>query len=229
MLFSIVTYNRPQYAIESINQLIASVQKTDVIMVKDDCSKNDVMKHYLYHQLSKVIYPHVLIKINDRNIGVEKNNRSRIALHDFRKEHGDYIYFTDDDMQYSSEFYAQLMAAKQLIENNQSVGLISLFNIDNGNYTGRHMNIADYDNYKIKFSVGGCSMLIKQSDFLAAMLAYKSKKYSGEPGWDWAVCHYLKRSGKVILATANSYVQHIGAIGVNSNGDHYETAKNFIP
>ena len=224
IIFSVTTYNRSAIAIQSINDLIDKT-RGDFIAITDDASFESCIQEYLNSLRFKMV--NVATKYRGKNLGVEKSNINR--LEPFILKDSDYVYLTDSDMIYSSQFYKQLMAAKEVLESNSDVFAISLFSL---NHTGTHpvrFYYGSNPNYNAKQSFGGCSVLIKYIDFKQSMEFYQSDKYEGKQGWDWALCHYAHKQNRTLLATSLSFVQHIGKEGVNSSPICFDSAINFIP
>lgn len=219
MIFNVLTYNRNNIAEQSINDLCSKINIGDTIHIIDDCSKFSLQDALLKKQNSiNTIYT-----INKENLGVENNNIQRLNNNIYNI--CDFVYLSDNDVEYSSLFHDKLINLKQLMETNDNIFASSLFNFD----AGSHFVKSTYnENYVIKNSIGGVSMLIRVKDFKVAMLHYMSNEYRGVKGWDWSVCEYARLHKKILIATKNSYIQHIGIEGVNSTKNNYDFANNFV-
>ena len=227
IIFSVTTYNRSAIAIQSINDLIAKT-RGDKIYIDDDGSDDIILLRYLIELTSDDPNKFFAISTSE-NYGVDYNNSNRLIDWQDEIDQNQYVYLTDSDMIYSSQFYKQLMAAKEVLESNKDIFAISLFSL---NHTGTHpvkWHYTNNPNYNVKSSFGGCSVLIKYSEFKQSMEFYQFEKYDGKQGWDWALCHYAHNQNRTLLATSLSFVQHIGEEGVNSSPMCFDSAINFVP
>lgn len=229
MFIHVTTYNRSNIAVPSIQQLLTRTNNglTIPIVINDDGSTDEQLNLFLLSLKKKFNCKNINVQLL-KHAGVEEANVNRIECTPsyFLINHS-FVYFTDDDMNYSSKFIVQLNELKEYMLQNNHVFAATLFNVNHFR-SPAHMPIGIIDNYHIKPSFGGCSMLIRTTDFLNAIEFYKQKNYNGKPGWDWAICHYAHAQGKLLIATKDSYVQHVGISGVNSTPHTFDFAINFI-
>ncbi|MFY7964660.1 MAG: hypothetical protein ACOVO1_07170 [Chitinophagaceae bacterium] len=226
-IFNVVTYNRVQLATESIMKLVMQKPSNSIVDVIDDCSKESLFElEYLLNEPLSNHFPKNQLRQNKVRLGVELNNINR--LNDSIYDNQEFVYLTDNDVCYSRLFYIQLEKLKNLMIEDKSIFASTLFNY---NIVGScHPEIGNYnEDYVLKNSFGGVSMLIRVEDFKKAMEYYQSPNYRYVKGWDWAVCHYgISVENKKLVATKNSYVQHVGIEGENSTKERYDYANNFI-
>lgn len=218
-------YNRTHHTINSIENIVKSISENS-LFIFDDCSQEkDLMNFY-----KKIISydKRVSVFISSENRGVEFANINRLS--NFNISNDSYVYLTDNDVVFSSKFDAALNSSYHLLKNNNNIFAVSLFNVSPN---GCHNVISDSFLFnKLEFvykrTFGGVSVLIKVDDFIKSMEFYQSKEYNGNFGWDWALCKYSEFVGRNLVSTKNSYIQHVGNNGVNSNPNKFDNAKNFI-
>lgn len=232
MLFSITTYNRSTIATQSIKQLISIVNSRYPIFIQDDGSTENLINSY-FSELKCIPGPSAIHINRKEHLGVEYNNIHRLDMLSI-KDHDTFVYLTDDDIHYSNEFYTALIQMQEMMLDNPVFFAGTLFNVD-GNKFGRHKLVNPQkpihykgSDYYEKESFGGCSVLIRITDFHKAMKAYKAQDYKGPFGWDWSFCHYAHANGMQLVTSENSYVQHVGKIGTNSSPHSYDYTDNFI-
>lgn len=229
MFINVTTFNRSNIAIPSLQQLIKATNEGSKhpIVITDDGSTDNTLNCYLLALTKKHASRYICVNLLT-HAGVEQNNIKRLLFTPaYFLINYEFVYFTDDDMQYSSQFLQQLNQVKEYMLHNNNIFAATLFNV-NHLRSPTHTPVGEIDGYDIKPSFGGCSMLIRTVDFSNAMQHYTSRQYNGNQGWDWAICHYAQQQNKLLIATKNSYVQHIGKTGVNSNPNAYDFATNFI-
>ena len=218
-------YNRTHDTINSIENIVKSICENS-LYIFDDCSQDkDLLNFY-----KKIISydKRVSVFISPENKGVEFANINRLS--NFNISNDAYVYLTDNDVVFSSQFDAVLNSAYHLLKNNDNIFAVTLFNVEpNGchNIISESFSFNKYE-FFYKRSFGGVSVLIKVDDFINAMKFYQSKEYKGNFGWDWGLCNYSEFVGRYLVSTKNSYIQHIGINGVNSSADKFDNANNFV-
>lgn len=183
------------------------------VTIIDDASEPDVQE-YLRKTVQRTGWK---LYTNSKNLGVAVNNISRANYVDT-----EWMYITDSDVIYSSEFNYELQKLLVLCKATNGIG--SLFNTGN-----RHTRIMEEtEHYLRKGSIGGVSMLIKTDLFKTITADYQSHLRGGYTGWDYAIVFYAADNNIPIWVTRDSYVDHIGEYGAHSGGIS-DKAINFIP
>lgn len=219
------SYNRANDTINSIESIVKSLGENRLYIYDDGSNSNELLNFY---KKITSYEKRVDVFLSYKNKGVEFANINR--LENFSTIEDGYVYLTDNDVVLSSEFETALNSAYHLLKNNHNIFAVTLFNVEpNGchNVISDSFNFGKY-NFVYKRSFGGVSVLLKVGDFKKAMQFYQSNQYNGNFGWDWALCKYSEFVGKKLVATQNSYIQHIGFYGVNSSPDKFDKANNFI-
>lgn len=225
IVYNIVNYNRANLAIKTLNSLSLNQIDYSLIHLIDDCSTDniDIVKDFFSKK--RIFNNNLLLEINNSNLGVECNNIQRLNNEIYNSQQ--FVYLSDNDIEFSSIFYVELQKLIEVMQNDINIFASTLFNYNTDKSC--HAEIGNYSKeYVLKNSFGGCSILVRVKDFIDAMAFYLSKDYDYIKGWDWAFCWYAKKQNKKLVATKNSYVQHIGEIGVNSQIGNFDCANNFI-
>lgn len=221
-----VAKDRCKLSIATLSELTKIINESKLYIFDDGSDELELLNFY-----KKLIGndSRVNIFLADENNGVEYANINRLEY--FNVKDDLYVYLTDNDVEFSSQFEDILNNTYHLLKNTPDVFAATFFNVTPN---GCHDIIGQgftYGNlkYVCKRSFGGISVLLKVSDFVNAMKHYNSLDYNGNFGWDWALCHYgTKVLGKRLIATYESYIQHTGSIGVNSKIDKFDCADNFV-
>jgi len=212
MIVNLLTYNRSDILKESMDSLAKHVTP-EILHVIDDCSTENTEDILMKYQLN------MCFNQNKINLGVQANNKGR--LNNMLYDHEEFVYLTDSDVLYSSKFESELQKLKSVMERDKTILVGTLFNCT----TRGHSNsiIRNYnEDYVVKKTCGGVSMLIRVEDFKNAIERYSNID------WDWAVGFYADYTNKKIIATKQSFIEHIGIIGVNSAWNDYDKATDFV-
>jgi hypothetical protein len=214
-------YNRVGYTMKGINSLHKVINNEIKVNFIDDCSTpmNTGAIKEIIKECGMTNYSYYL---NERNLGIERN----IFFVPY-VTNSEYLFLTDNDIVYSSKFLEQLKKGVGFIGSGNN-SIITFFD------TPSHKIIDEYDeNYNLKQSVGGASLLLKTNTMFNALKYTLKNGYtdSAKTSWDWGMVNYCKENNIKILSTKNSYVQHIGIDGVHSRSNlpnSFDEAKNFI-
>ncbi len=205
----LTTYNRFEVLQASLNSLMHTqfLPNTQLI-VQDDASTDRRVRQLLQQ------YPWRIpteVNINTCNLRCDANVQSVIdkgfALG------GECVFVVDSDALYHPDWMQQTM---DLYQRYPKAGVITTFNTD------KHQVLEERDDCIVKKSMGGFAVLLKKE-----MYAHVKKTR----GWDWEMTRVCSEMGYEMLATKNSYVDHIGYIGTHSNARTIErcaTALNFV-
>jgi hypothetical protein len=227
MLFNLTTFNRPNCLRESLASLEAalhSVQPSD-IYIADDGSDDARTRALLLAAAAASKHRFHLRSSENPHVGVNLNNFHRLDMMSSDASPERFVYLSDDDILYSASFHDQLHRLKARMEGDPSIFCGTLFDSQNA----RHQILDESDpEYLVKRIVGGCSMLIRIGDFLAAMRRFEAAIASNSVGWDSALAEYARERERRIICSRRSYVQHIGKWGVNSTPAMFDHAPDFV-
>jgi GT2 family glycosyltransferase len=108
IIYSITTFNRSSIAIRSIDELFSIIKTPSTIIINDDGSTEVELISYInklrYNSYHKVIS----LNLGKEHYGIDRNNMHRCSI--LAADHLDnFVYLADDDMEYSTSFFTQLM------------------------------------------------------------------------------------------------------------------------
>lgn len=207
----ITTFNRFEY----LKKLQKSLYLTDhidscAVCIYDDCS-TEISVADLYQ-----LFPHAteIIRRNT-NLGPDRNMRQMFV--DFLDTDSDILVTMDSDLICRPDW---LNFTLEHFEHTN--GIMSLYN-------------SVWHKPTAKLIINGQVFLEKQHIGAAGSIMHKSvvqEIISALPpsdSYDWAWCALLRRSNKRILVSSESYFQHIGLLGANSNDIAPELGLHFNP
>lgn len=211
------TYNRLDYLKRSTNSLLDSeMTEEDFVWVYDDASFEEGVKDFLLKNESDKFK----VSFNEKNLGCDLNVYESIKK-TFQSTTEDFVVVTDPDAIYNSQW---LEFIKQKLSTHKNIGLLSVFNTEN------HLEVEPHKDSElcIKESVGGLAVAVNRKIFERVnpniVLPYH-KNFC----WDWqcvALCRDLRYD---IVCSRDSYVDHIGFIGVHSRSEKTaDRAQNFL-
>lgn len=214
-------YNRPKHTIQGIKSLHKVVNNEVKVNFIDDCStpiNTGAIKETII-DCGMTNYDYIQ---NERNLGIERG----VFFVPYVIS-TPYLYLTDNDMIYSSQFLEQLKKGIKFIGNNGNAA-ITFFD------TKSHAIVYPYNmDYNLKNSIGGASLLIR-TDMFFNSLKYALKNGfcdSSKTSWDHGMSKFFKECNAPLLSTKNSYVQHCGETGLHSRPEipgSFDQADNFI-
>lgn len=146
-----------------------------------------------------------------RNMGASAN--IQFMYRDFLNYDDEYLFNADSDLIYNK---AWLQEGIRLIK--QTDGILSLFN------TGVHEVTNDLGEICEKVDVGSAGTLLAKK---IVQLICEGITYDIDKGFDYAWCRLLRDGGKKFYTSKNSYVQHIGLSGVNSNKNRFDFGDGY--
>lgn len=214
-------YNRVGYTVQGIKSLHKVINNEIPVNFIDDASA-PMNTEAIKETIKDVGMTNYNYRTNERNLGIELN----IFLVPYVVD-SPYLYVTDSDVIYSSQFLEQLKRGVAFIGNNDN-SVITFFD------TPAHKIIGPLnDDYNIKNSVGGVSLLLKTDTFFKSLKYTLRNSYtdSTKTSWDFGLSAYCKENNILLLSTKNSYIQHIGVDGVHSRANlpgSFNEAMNFV-
>ena len=192
----LTTYNRSDILQHSLESLMATdFPENTRLLVKDDCSSDPKVKQLLTGLPPTIP---VQVQVNQRNLRCDANVMQSIK-EGFLISNAPYVFVIDSDGVYHPQWMKQLLA---LYHKYPDAGAISAFNTD------KHKTIHEYDDCVEKHSIGGFAVLVKREVF---------EGITTTTGWDWRMTEVCQIHGFKMLATKQSYADHIGYIGTHSN------------
>ena len=218
----ISVFNRLQYTMKSIASLHKVIQNKIPVVFMDDHSdtiNTAAIREYITEQgMTNYKYYY-----NERNLGIERGVFFLPYMVDTT-----YMYISDNDVIYGSRFYETLQTTIKTMQELSNNTIVSLFDAP------EHKIINSYnDDYNIKATLGGVSMLVKKDYFVKALSYVVMNDFcnSAKTSWDWGATEYVKQNNGLMLSTKNSYVQHIGEEGLHSRKNipnSFVKSNNFI-
>lgn len=125
----------------------------------------------------------------------------------------DYIYISDNDMIYKEGFPNRLAEGLEFAEQGK---IVSLYN-STWHPTGDNIG----GGWHKQPSIGGCSWLCK-TELLQAFL---DSPYNIGKTWDWKFVEFM--GDEPFIVSTESFVQHIGEIGLHSIKDNFDQTDTF--
>jgi glycosyltransferase involved in cell wall biosynthesis len=213
MYFALTTYNRKEVLEKSLESLI----KTDFpensnLIISDDKSSPDVIDYISSMFKNPIKNLSIKLIFNNINVGCDRN-MIRVIRDCFFESNDQFVITIDSDAIYNPKWIYKLLEAKESIKG--PIGMLGVFN------TSSHGPGEFYNDYVVKKkSMGGFVVMLNKDLFFSKSLNTLS--------WDWSYVDICKNSSYGIFCTKNSYADHIGHIGVHSNGSNIDRASNFI-
>ena len=214
-------YNRVAYTKQGIQSLHKAINNEIKVNFIDDCSaiyNTEAMKEIIRDcGMTNFSY-----YVNEKNLGIERNIFFVPYVID-----SPYTYITDNDVIYSSKFLEQLKNGVRAIGAWGRPVAITFFD------TPAHKIIEEYpEDYNVKATLGGASLLIKTDVFQKALSHAVRNGFcdSRKTSWDYGLCDYFNKNNGLLLSTKKSYVEHIGEEGVHSRvglAGSFVQARNF--
>jgi len=209
LLIGITTYNRKdviEYNSLSLSE-IKNINYKDVIVIDDNSLEFD--NKYLKNK-----YKQAIIKKNNMNVGADKNLLNLLKY--FNSSNYDYLFIADSDLIFDKDILKTIEKHIKCFDKDEPI-LFSLFN------TLNHKIIDENKNFYIKDSIGAAGAIINKK--LVNM--YLNNENKENYPIDYDICKYYKSLGYFIYTTKNSYVNHIGIDGFNSNAFRFDFGYNF--
>ena len=205
--FGICTYNRKNIVSKSAASL-AKVRGIENVTIKvyDDCS-TEYNEDYL-----KAIFPKGTEIIRRISNGGADINTSEM-YEDFLKGNDEWLFNADSDLIYRSDIIDAIQEYKD-----KSKGFMTLFNCIN------HHTIGESDYFYEKDSVGAAGCLLRR-DVVELILKHIRYRVTG---FDVGFSKLLRNKGYKLLATKQSFVQHIGVSGFNSRNINFDFGESYI-
>ena len=212
------TFNRPEYlkiTLETFFNSDLSLAKSLTII--DDNSEEQTRK--IISECAKNSPIPVDLNKNPRNVGADTNNIV-MALKLFK--FGDNYVNVDSDSKFGKNWLNEFHNMKVFCEeNNIDWGFLTVFNTDK-----HHIIDNINEKYVHKKDIGAFASMFRK-DIYFNML--KNKEILDRPtSFDWKYCWQCDLENKLIISTKNTYIQHIGYNGTNSNETSVDIGDNFI-
>ncbi|SEW14464.1 Glycosyl transferase family 2 [Chitinophaga sp. YR573] len=207
----ITTYNRPEY----LHRMATSLYNCRHIDEHTIRIYDDASVEYDVQYIAGVFHSAGEIKRREKNLGADGNMHQMFV--DFLATDDDVLFIADADLIFSP---AALDTIVHLLP--ATDGILSLYNsvthavINEVEIAGTAMCTKQY------FGAAGTALSRQVIDFII-----KNVPVSDSYDWDWSVA--LGKQGTRLLCLKNSQVQHIGAVGQNSDGTFIDFGLNFYP
>ncbi len=204
------TYNR----LKIIKKMAASLYNSNLypachIRVYDDCSTEfsmDILRAIFSKAASFYRQP--------KNMGADYN--TYCMYKDFLNTNDKFFFNADSDLIFSSDW---LNKAFELLP--QTDGILSIFN------TRNHRIIFEEEKLCEKVDLGAAGTLFTR-ERVEEIVKEVSRENRNCDALDWWWSMYMRRNGKRLFSTKESYVQHIGFSGQNSSVCNFDYGTNFV-
>lgn len=209
VILCLTTYNR----YEILKQSLDSLNKTNFpencyLFIKDDCSTDErvinLLNTYKFNVKRSMTF-------NPENLGCDLNVLS--CMEQGFTQETDYVFVLDSDAYYHPEWLNKNI---ELLEKENNIGMAGTFNME------KHEVLEDKGDYVIKKSIGGFSVAVHRKIF---------ENIPKEIEWDWKATRICKELGYKILATKESYSEHLGIIGTHASVENNKLGgrtSNFV-
>jgi len=207
----ITTYNRPEY-LERMSTSLYACRDIDrhSIRIYDDASTAYDVKH-----IASVFNRSTEIRRREKNLGADGNMHQMFV--DFLETGDDILFIADADLIFNPE---ALNTIEKLLP--ATDGVLSLYNSVSHAVTG-DAEVAGYAACtKQYFGAAATALSREVIEFIV-----KNVPASNSYDWDWSVA--LNKRGTRLICLKDSLVQHIGAVGQNSDGTFIDFGLNFYP
>ena len=210
------TYNRLDYLKRSLGSLLLTDIEEDCLWAYDDASSERGVKDFLLEHEC----PKFKIHFNERNLGCDHNVYQSIKK-TFERTDDQFLTVTDPDAIYHPEW---LSFIKRKLADHNDIGLLSVFNTENHPERG----VCEDAELCEKKSVGGLALAINRDIFEKVDPNVILDRHS-HFCWDWQCVTLCNKMGYKILCSKDSYVDHIGFVGVHSRREGQgDQAQNFL-
>jgi len=189
----LVSYNRIKYLNQCIDSLLQSdLTKLGMLCCVDDCSTEDVMPHL--RRLKGIQNTRVVIAKTPRNSQIWG---SLYFGHNYLYEQGcDVMLNLDADAIVNKNWLNRLPDLHSRFPND----IISGFN------TPTHPVTANLLDYYMKRTIGGINMVFTRNTYADIVRT----AYEYNTSWDWEVSKRASYSGRRLIVSKPSVIQHIG-------------------
>lgn len=221
IIFLVRSYKRPDF----LKQTLTSLLKSDIDLCKkryiyDDCSPDKATNQLLKDPS--------IINVNGKEFTVIKARRNRGVLKSYleaikyiQKTHPDYDYIVsvDNDVVVKSNFITKFLVEfkKAAAHYGSKQILFTGFNSSNA-----HINmIEDHDTFYRKKSCGGVSYFFNRALHEVIIEGWTVAEDNG-------VCDLMEKKQLPLCCLKKSSVNHMGSIGLHSNGVYWDTDINYI-
>lgn len=212
------TYNRPEYLKTTLDTLAKSdLTLAKEVLIFDDGSSGNVIQ-MLKEFKGKLNVP-VKIYRNRKSLGANLNIAQAC---DFIFNKNDLAILIDSDSKFGKQWLNKINEAVILCDReNIAWGYISVFNTPN------HKTIKNINSFLVqKKDLGSFGTIIKKEIFKKMTKNENFRKRN--VSFDWKYGWQCDLDKKLILCTKNSYIQHIGLSGTNSNKNSVDIGVNFM-
>jgi glycosyltransferase involved in cell wall biosynthesis len=208
----VTTFNRPEYLEKMSASLYAShgLQNCNIRVYDDYSPAWDL--HYLQQQFPTAAE----IVIRNKNLGADYNMRQMYL--DFLATNDDYLIAADSDLIFHPDwidFITEHIA--------HTDGIMSLYN--SSNHPAVETCTIHNNPFLKKEHIGSAGTVMSR-----AIVAEIVENLPFQHSFDWAWSAYLRETGRRLLVSRQSYIQHISLYGQNCNSAAtIDFALNFLP
>ncbi len=197
----VTTYNRPGY-VKKMRQSLYASRGLDRchIRVYDDCSNEFTIEDL------RILFPDAKeIVRRERNLGSDQNIRQMFV--DFLQTGDDLLVAADSDLLFRPDWIDFVLENFKYTD-----GMLGLYNSLLHLSSGKEVVINANEFIEKKHT--GSAGVVMSKEIVREIV----ENIPPMAGYDWAWSKYLRKSGKRLLVSKRSYVQHIGLRGYNCDG-----------
>jgi glycosyltransferase involved in cell wall biosynthesis len=210
-------FNRPEYLSDTLQELQAKSFgnhfELEVILI-DDHSEEEARRLVDSFHLDGCL----LFKVRmPRNSGISKVLTLGWGLLSSRG--CDFLCNLDSDVALKDGWLEELLKTYQTARSQLKVNNL----IVTGFNTKNHPVRAEYPSFLVKDSVGGINLFFPTPLYRVCI----AKALASNWFWDWEVCKLSQMKKIPLVCTRPSVIQHMGAIGVNSEEGNHDYAEDF--
>jgi len=218
----ITTFNRPHYVAKCFKSLQNSVLDNVIIVIVDDASDMEET----ISLIKDFSMPNVPV------IKIFKKERKGFAVHQSlqvgwdllsEKYHCDYLCNLDSDSLVTNNWLNRLLAIYKIQRPKRGPLIVTGF------HAHSHSVLKEYDDYRIKKSIGGLNMFFDLPLYQQIIRPHlQIIRPHLENNWDWQVIGAMQQFRYPIVCTKPSVIQHLGKMGQWSNPERgYDIALDF--
>ena len=209
---AVTTYNRLEYVQVMAKSLsLSSEFEKCLVCVYDDCSDE-----YDEGTLARTFPFAKQIIRNQTNVGPGGNMRQ--AFESFLTSGCGVLVLADSDLL----FHPSWIEVVELCHA-RTAGVLSLYN-SVGHPASSRLEI-NGERILSKEHIGAAGTVFNRSVVRAILAGVPVS----DQAYDWRWSRFLSERGIAIYTTERSYIQHIGAVGANSDGVYFDIGLGFVP
>ena len=204
----ITTFNRKKILTMMAKSLYESLDGVDYAIRLYDDASDDYDESFL-----KALFPDAKTIIRHKERHLSSGN-IQFMYRDFLNYDDEYLFNADADLIFRKDW---VDAGLKMI--GQTDGILSLFN------TPVHSPIGEKGTLCEKKHVGSAGTLLTR-DVVEKIC--EDIDYNVNKGFDYAWCEAMMKRGKHLYCSKESYIQHIGLVGMYSKYNRFDYGKDFI-